>query len=106
MSIDLVNLTTVIISGVLTGLVYGLMALGLSVIFGVARVVNFAHGEITTMAMYATVVAFAVLHLDPFVALLPVLSFLFSATFCRRPSSIDSSLARNIANSCCSLRSP
>ena len=36
----------VAVSGVLTGLVYGLMALGLSVIFGVVRVVNFAHGEI------------------------------------------------------------
>ncbi|MGH6716347.1 MAG: ABC transporter permease subunit, partial [Bradyrhizobium sp.] len=36
----------------LTGLVYGLMALGLSVIFGVVRVVNFAHGEMMTIAMY------------------------------------------------------
>jgi branched-subunit amino acid ABC-type transport system permease component len=35
----------VAVAGILTGLVYGLMALGLSVIFGVVRVVNFAHGE-------------------------------------------------------------
>ena len=41
----------VIVQGVLTGLVYGLMALGLSVIFGVMRVVNFAHGEFTVVAM-------------------------------------------------------
>ena len=41
----------VVIGGVLTGLVYGLMALGLSVIFGVMRVVNFAHGEMMTIAM-------------------------------------------------------
>ena len=41
-------------SGLLTGLVYGLMALGLSVIFGVVRVVNFAHGEMMTVAMYLT----------------------------------------------------
>jgi ABC-type branched-subunit amino acid transport system permease subunit len=40
------------IGGVLTGLVYGLMALGLSVIFGVVRVVNFAHGEMMSIAMY------------------------------------------------------
>jgi branched-chain amino acid transport system permease protein len=40
----------VAISGLLTGLVYGLMALGLSVIFGVVRVVNFAHGEMMTIA--------------------------------------------------------
>ena len=47
----------VAVSGVLTGLVYGLMALGLSVIFGVVRVVNFAHGEMMTIAMYLAVVA-------------------------------------------------
>ena len=49
----------VAISGLLTGLVYGLMALGLSVIFGVVRVVNFAHGEMMTIAMYLAVVLFA-----------------------------------------------
>jgi len=38
----------VTVAGILTGLVYGLMALGLSVIFGVVRVVNFAHGEMMT----------------------------------------------------------
>ena len=45
----------VAVQGVLNGLVYGLMALGLSVIFGVVRVVNFAHGEFTVAAMYAVI---------------------------------------------------
>jgi branched-chain amino acid transport system permease protein len=72
MSFDLLNIANVIISGVLTGLVYGLMALGLSVIFGVARVVNFAHGEMMTIAMYLTAALFAGLNLDPFLAVLPV----------------------------------
>src|SRR5947208_2589664 len=62
----------VVVSGILTGLVYGLMALGLSVIFGVVRVVNFAHGEMMTIAMYAATVLFAALKLDPFVAMLPI----------------------------------
>jgi branched-chain amino acid transport system permease protein len=62
----------VIIAGLLTGLVYGLMALGLSVIFGVVRVVNFAHGELMTVAMYAAVLLFAKLELDPFLAVVPV----------------------------------
>jgi branched-chain amino acid transport system permease protein len=62
----------VVIAGVLTGLVYGLMALGLSVIFGVVRVVNFAHGEMMTLAMYAATVLFATWGLDPFLAMLPV----------------------------------
>lgn len=67
----------VAVNGLLTGLVYGLMALGLSVIFGVVRVVNFAHGEMMTLAMYATVVAFTSLGLDPFVMLVPASAALF-----------------------------
>ena len=67
----------VTIAGLLTGLVYGLMALGLSVIFGVVRVVNFAHGEMMTIAMYAAVVLFATLGLDPFIALIPVAAVFF-----------------------------
>ena len=63
---------TATLSGALTGLIYGLMALGLSVIFGVVRVVNFAHGEMMTIAMYAVVVLFAALQLDPFLAVVPV----------------------------------
>ena len=55
----------ILISGLLTGLVYGLMALGLSVIYGVVRIVNFAHGEMMTVAMYATVLLFAAWHVDP-----------------------------------------
>ncbi len=43
----------IIVAGLLTGCVYGLMALGLSVIFGVIRIVNFAHGEMMVLAMYA-----------------------------------------------------
>src|SRR5574341_2608575 len=78
MPFDLINLANVAISGLLTGLVYGLMALGLSVIFGVARVVNFAHGEMMTIAMYATVVLFGTFNLNPFLALLPVAAIFFA----------------------------
>lgn len=67
----------VVIAGVLTGLVYGLMALGLSVIFGVVRVVNFAHGEMMTVAMYASTVLFALFGLGPFFAMLPVAAAFF-----------------------------
>ena len=62
----------VALAGVLTGLVYGLMALGLSVIFGVVRVVNFAHGEMMTIAMYAAVLLFAHWNIDPFIAAVPI----------------------------------
>ena len=75
MTLDLV--LNVAVGGVLTGLIYGLMALGLSVIFGVIRVVNFAHGEMMTVAMYAAVVLFAQFRLDPLVLMLPLALALF-----------------------------
>ncbi len=67
----------VAVGGLLTGLVYGLMALGLSVIFGVVRVVNFAHGEMMTIAMYLAVVLFASFGLDPLLMMLPIAAVLF-----------------------------
>jgi len=76
LSFDLV--ANVVIAGVLTGLVYGLMALGLSVIFGVVRVVNFAHGEMMTIAMYAATTLFAAFNLDPFLCILPVAAAFFA----------------------------
>lgn len=66
----------VAVGGILTGLVYGLMALGLSVIFGVVRVVNFAHGEMMTVAMYIAVTLFSAFHLDPLVMLVPIAAVL------------------------------
>jgi branched-chain amino acid transport system permease protein len=72
MPFDLPTLVNVIVAGLMTGLVYGLMALGLAVIFGVARVVNFAHGEMMALAMYAAVFLFSTLHISPFLAALPV----------------------------------
>jgi branched-chain amino acid transport system permease protein len=68
----------VAVAGVLTGLVYGLMALGLSVIFGVVRVVNFAHGEMMSIAMYIAVVLFSSFHLDPLIMLVPIAAVMFA----------------------------
>ena len=67
----------VIAQGLLTGLIYGLMALGLSVIFGVVRVVNFAHGEFAVVAMYAAFLLFSHLGLDPLVTMLPIAAAFF-----------------------------
>jgi branched-chain amino acid transport system permease protein len=64
------HLANAVVSGILTGTVYGLMALGLSAIFGVIRLVNFAHGELMTLAMYAAVFAFQRLALDPFLTMI------------------------------------
>ena len=68
----------VAVGGILTGLVYGLMALGLSVIFGVVRVVNFAHGEMMTIAMYLAIVLFGSLGLDPLAMVVPIAGVMFA----------------------------
>jgi branched-chain amino acid transport system permease protein len=65
------------VSGLLTGLIYGLSALGLSVIFGVIRIVNFAHGEIMVLGMFLTLVIFRHLGIDPLVSIPIVAAILF-----------------------------
>ena len=84
----------VAVAGVLTGLVYGLMALGLSVVFGVVRVVNFAHGEMMTIAMYLAVVLFAQFHLDPLLMLVPIAAVLFVAGYALQTGLINPFITR------------
>lgn len=64
-------------SGLMTGLVYGLAALGLSVIFGVVRVVNFAHGEMMVGGMYGAVLLGGYLGLDPLLSAPLIAAVLF-----------------------------
>lgn len=69
---------TILVAGVLLGSIYALVAVGLNLIFGVTRVVNFAQGELVMLGMYGAYVARAVGGLDPYVSALIVapLSFL------------------------------
>jgi len=84
----------VVVQGVLTGLVYGLMALGLSVIFGVVRVVNFAHGEFAVVAMYAAFLLFSSLGLDPLVTMLPIAAAFFGLGFALQATLINPFVGR------------
>jgi branched-chain amino acid transport system permease protein len=84
----------VVVQGVLGGLVYGLMALGLSVIFGVVRVVNFAHGEFAVVAMYAAFLLFSTLGLDPLIAMLPIAAGFFVLGFALQALLINSFVGR------------
>jgi branched-chain amino acid transport system permease protein len=79
---------------VLTGMVYGLMALGLSVIFGVVRVVNFAHGEMMTIAMYAAVALFSAWGIDPFLAAIPVGAGFFALGYLMQAGLINPFITR------------
>jgi len=84
----------VAVGGILTGLVYGLMALGLSVIFGVVRVVNFAHGEMMSIAMYLAVVLFSGLHLDPLIMLVPIAAVMFAFGYALQAGLINPFITR------------
>src|SRR4029453_4998667 len=58
-----------LVGGVLMGFVYALIAAGLSLIFGLMEIVNFAHGEFLMVALYAAFFAWALARLDPLISL-------------------------------------
>jgi branched-chain amino acid transport system permease protein len=55
------NFLQLLTAGILTGVIYGLMCVGLSLIFGIMRVINFAQGEFMMLGMYAAWYCFGVL---------------------------------------------
>ncbi len=78
----LAYLATVVLSGILQGGVYAMFAVGLTLIFGVMRIINAAHGEFVMMGAYLTWVSFFFLGVDPLLAMvftLPI-AFLFGVT--------------------------
>jgi branched-chain amino acid transport system permease protein len=70
-----------IVSGLLMGFVYALIAAGLSLIFGLMEIVNFAHGEFLMLAMFSTYWAWALWRLDPVVSLPLTAAMLFLLGF-------------------------
>ena len=58
------------VSGILLGGVYGLVASGLTLIFGVLRIINFAHGAVMMLAMYASYWLFVLYGVDPYASVL------------------------------------
>jgi branched-chain amino acid transport system permease protein len=66
-----------LVSGVLIGLVYALVAIGLTLVFGVMDIVNFAHGEFMMLGMYASFWLFSLFTLDPMLTLPLTMLMLF-----------------------------
>jgi branched-chain amino acid transport system permease protein len=66
-------------SGVLLGGLYGIVALGLSLIFGIMKLLNLAHGEFMILSSYLTFWLFSLLGLDPFLSIVIVVPALFFA---------------------------
>ncbi|HTR87758.1 MAG TPA: branched-chain amino acid ABC transporter permease [Reyranella sp.] len=116
----LLALAQAVAKGLLTGMVYGLMALGLSVIFGVMRVVNFAHGEMMVVGMYLAWAAFDALQVPPMLSLPAIAAVFFGAgyllqrgliqPFINRPEHqqflLLLAVATLIANACLAIAGP
>lgn len=67
-----------LVNGLLLGGVYAIISLGLTLIFGVVRVVNFAHGEFLMVGMYLVYLMSMHLGIHPYIALVPVVIILFA----------------------------
>ena len=70
------HLLQYVLDGLLLGGVYALLAAGLSLIFGVMRVINFAQGEFMMLGMYAAYLGTTLFGLDPYLVALPAAAFI------------------------------
>jgi branched-chain amino acid transport system permease protein len=66
-----------LVNGLLTGAVYALVALGLTLIYGVLHIVNFAHGSLLMLAMFAAYLMATALHIDPYLGLPLIAALMF-----------------------------
>ncbi len=66
-----------IVSGLLTGGVYSLIGVGLNLIFGVMKIINFAHGSLLMLGMYSTYWLFTFFKIDPYLSLAITVPLLF-----------------------------
>ena len=66
-----------IVSGILMGGVYSLVAVGLSLIFGVMKIINFAHGSFMMLGMFTTYWLYVLLGIDPYLSVLFTIPILF-----------------------------
>jgi branched-chain amino acid transport system permease protein len=66
-----------ILNGIMTGAVYALIALGLTLIYGVLHIINFAHGALLTAALFAVYFAYKLLGLDPYIAVFAIAPVFF-----------------------------
>jgi branched-chain amino acid transport system permease protein len=81
----MIHVVQAIVSGILIGGVYGLFSIGLTLILGVTRLTNFAHGEFIMLGMYLTYVAFTYFSINPYLSIVIVapLMYLFGLVIYR-----------------------
>jgi branched-chain amino acid transport system permease protein len=72
-----ITILQLIINGLLLGGIYALISIGLTLIFGVLEIVNFAHGEFLMIAMYVSYFLFQYYGIDPYLSLFIILPLFF-----------------------------
>jgi branched-chain amino acid transport system permease protein len=75
------NLATPVIMGILLGGLYALIALGLSLVFGVMKLINVAHGDLVVFGSYLAFAAMTILGIDPILSLIFGIPILFMIGF-------------------------
>ncbi|MBW1979896.1 MAG: branched-chain amino acid ABC transporter permease [Deltaproteobacteria bacterium] len=73
----LTMITQAVISGILVGVIYGLVGIGMNIIYGVMRIVNFAHGEFMMLAAYLTFTLNRSYHIDALESILLITPLFF-----------------------------
>jgi branched-chain amino acid transport system permease protein len=72
-----ITILQLVINGLLLGGMYGLISIGLTLIFGVLEIVNFAHGEFLMLSMYAAFWFFQLYGIDPYLSLVIIIPLFF-----------------------------
>src|SRR5262245_34275068 len=85
-----------VLQGVLLGGLYALFAAGLSLIFGIMRLVNLAHGDLIVLAAFVVLVVTQTLGLDPFTATLLAMPLLFGFGYVLQHLLLNRTLGRDI----------
>ena len=68
-----------VVSGVLTGSLYAMIAVGLTIVFGVMRIINLAHGEMVMLGMFGAYWSYTLLGIDPFLSIVVWAPVMFAA---------------------------
>jgi branched-chain amino acid transport system permease protein len=90
------NVADVMIQGVLLGGLYALFAAGLSLMFGIMRLVNLAHGDLIVMAAYLILLFVTVLGLNPFIAVLIAAPIMFGVGWALQRFVLNRTLGKDI----------
>jgi len=89
--LDPIILIPAAINGLTMGAVYALVALGLTLIYGVLHIINFAHGSLLMVALYAAFFLYRLLGIDPYLAIVVLVPVFFAAGYALQRSVIGTS---------------